>query len=290
MLKKIDRGLLFLKEQGLLFRCPVCKKKLVLDNYSLVCETNHQFDLSKKGTLYFLKHTIKTDYNKNMFTHRGVMIQSGMYQPLINQLVEAIQKEGRTVDVGCGEGSFLKELSTAGLTGKKIGFDISKEGIYLASNQPIDAFWCVADLTNLPFVTGSMDTILNIFSPSHYKEFQRVLSDDGCVIKVIPEGDYLRELRDAFYPNNEQKQTYSNEKVLEKFDEEMNVIKNERICFQFEIPEQHRLDLLEMSPLEWQVDPHIKANLQKEPLQKITIDVRMVIGRRKKRLHGNNFS
>lgn len=62
--------------------------------------------------------------------------------------------------------SFLAELSQAGLSGLKIGFDLSKEGIYLASNQPIDAFWCVADLTNLPFADQGLDTILNIFSPS----------------------------------------------------------------------------------------------------------------------------
>ncbi|MHC5230000.1 methyltransferase domain-containing protein [Enterococcus sp. LJL99] len=285
MLKKIDRGLLFLKEQATIFRCPVCTKNLVVENYGLVCENNHQFDLSKKGTLYFLQHTIKTDYNKKMLTHRGAMIQSGMYRPLIDQLVIEMHQAGKTVDVGCGEGSFLRELSMGGLAGEKIGFDISKDGIYLASNQPIEAFWCVADLTNLPFSTGSIDTILNIFSPSHYKEFQRVLSEDGCVIKVIPEGDYLKELRAAFYPNNEQKQVYSNEKVLAKFAEEMDVTKEERIRFEFEIPEHRRLDLFEMSPLEWQVDPQIKANLQKDPLQKITIDVRMLVGRDKKRLH-----
>lgn len=284
MLKKIDRGLLFLKEQAAIFRCPVCKKNLVVQNYGLVCENNHQFDLSKKGTLYFLQHTIKTDYNKKMLTHRGAMIQSGMYQPLIDQLVEVIKKEGKTLDVGCGEGSFLRELSKVGLVGEKIGFDISKEGIYLASNQPIDAFWCVADLTNLPFAKGSVDTILNIFSPSHYNEFRRVLNDDGCVIKVIPEAGYLKEVREAFYPNNEQKQTYSNKKVLEKFVDEMTIVKEEHICFQFEIPEQRRLDLLEMSPLEWQVDPQTKFNLQKDPLSKVTIDVRMLIGRVKKRL------
>ena len=80
-------------------------------------------------------------------------------------------KNKTVVDVGCGEGSFLAELSQAGLSGLKIGFDLSKEGIYLASNQPIDAFWCVADLTNLPFANEGLDTILNIFSPSHYQNF-----------------------------------------------------------------------------------------------------------------------
>ena len=69
------------------------------------------------------------------------------------------------------KGVFFAELSQAGLSGLKIGFDLSKEGIYLASNQPIDAFWCVADLTNLPFANEGLDTILNIFSLHIIKNF-----------------------------------------------------------------------------------------------------------------------
>ncbi len=81
---------------------------------------------------------------------------------------------------------------------KAVGFDLSKEGVYAATAQPVEAFWCVADLTNLPFEDQTFTTILNIFSPSHYKEFQRVLTDDGEVLKIVPQQDYLKELRKRF--------------------------------------------------------------------------------------------
>lgn len=278
MLKKIDSARNYLEKQYRQFRCPTCHKEFILNGYSLICEENHQFDLSKKGTLYFLSHSIQTEYNKKMLLHRGKMIRSGMYQPLLDKIIEAMNLTGNTLDVGCGEGSFLSELTRLGLAGGKTGFDISKDGIYLASSQPIDAFWCVADLTNLPFNDHSMDTILNIFSPSHYQEFQRVLKQDGTVIKVIPEEGYLKELRAAFYPDDREKQSYSNEKVLAKFSKEMSVISDERITYTFEIPDVNQLDLLEMSPLEWGVSETVKQKLQKAPLREITIDVRMLTG------------
>ena len=279
MLKKIDSARNYLEKHYKQFRCPTCHKEFVLNGYSLICEENHQFDLSKKGTIYFLSHSIKTEYNKKMLLHRGKMIQSGMYKPLLDKIIEAMNLTGNTLDVGCGEGSFLSELTRLGLAGGKTGFDISKDGIYLASSQPIDAFWCVADLTNLPFNDHSMDTILNIFSPSHYQEFQRVLKQDGTVIKVIPEEGYLKELRAAFYPDDREKQSYSNEKVLAKFSKEMSIVSDERVTYKFEIPKVNQLDLLEMSPLEWGVSETVKQKLQKAPLREITIDVRMLKGK-----------
>lgn len=278
MLKKIDKAKEFLIENKELFRCPICHGPFTQQDYALICTAHHRFDLSKKGTLYFLKSHIQTDYDHQMFTHRQAMIQSGMYEKMLEKVAPYLNDKELVLDVGCGEGSFLTELSKRSKVKKKIGFDISKEGIYLATNQPIDAFWCAADLTNLPFADQSVDCVLNIFSPSHYKEFERVLKTGGQVIKIIPETDYLKELRTAFFPEDQKKQTYSNQKVLDKFSESMKVIGNERITTVFDIPQERRLDLLEMSPLEWQADPSIKAELQKQPLEKITVDLRMLVG------------
>ncbi|WP_321382844.1 methyltransferase domain-containing protein [uncultured Enterococcus sp.] len=278
MLKKIDKAKNFLSENTLLFRCPICHSSVTQKDYALICGEKHRFDLSKKGTLYFLKTHIQTDYDHQMFVHRQAMIQSGMYEVMLKKIVPYMDNKELVIDVGCGEGSFLTALSEASTAKQKIGFDISKEGVYLASNQPIEAFWCAADLTNLPFADSSADCILNIFSPSHYKEFERVLKPGGQVIKIVPESDYLKELRAAFFPNDEKKQSYSNQKVIDKFSESMDVIVDERITTVFDIPKARRLDLLEMSPLEWQADAKIKEELKKHPLEKITVDLRMLVG------------
>lgn len=284
MLKKIDRGALFLAKQQELFRCPKCHREMIQREKSLICGEGHRFDLSKKGTVYFLDHQIKTDYDNEMFAPRGRMIGSGMYQPVIEKIAELMQT-GNLLDVGCGEGSFLQQITQRKENPVSIGFDIAKEGIYLASNQPMEAFWCVADLTNLPFADNSFDTILNIFSPSHYREFKRVMKSDGCVVKIVPQADYLKELREVYHPDGE---TYSNEAVIQRFTEELSIAHRERVTYEFDIPEENRLDLLEMSPLEWKVSPAVKTKLAANPLKKITVDIEILKGYESNRFHSNS--
>lgn len=56
-----------------------------------------------------------------------------------------------------------------------------------------------------PFGDQSFHIILNILSPSNYKEFKRLLVQDGLVIKVVPRPDYLKELREVLYDDMEKK-------------------------------------------------------------------------------------
>lgn len=279
MLKKIDRSALFLQENAPLFQCPLCHEPMTALAKGIICPNRHRFDLSKKGTLYFLDHQIKTEYDHEMFLHRGAMIQSGMYQPLLDVLAPLCENE-QILDVGCGEGSFLNNLAEQVSLGASIGFDISKEGIYLATNQPANLFWCVADLTNLPFADASFSTILNIFSPSNYQEFDRILKTDGQVIKVVPRSGYLKELRAAFYPEDAQKQSYSNQQVVDKFQQIYPDMIQTQVTYVFDVPEKNRLSLLEMSPLEWGVSPERKAKIQANPLTQITIDLDILISKK----------
>lgn len=278
MLKKIERGTMFIQTQSDLFRCPTCHQMMHAQEKALVCLEGHRFDVSKKGTLYFLNHQIKTDYDREMFEHRRKLIVHGMYQPLLDLLQPFCQNQ-RILDVGCGEGSFLQQLNEQATLLPSVGFDISKEGIYLASDYGENVFWCVADLTNLPFQEDRFTTILNIFSPSNYQEFQRVLVDGGQLIKVVPRSGYLKELRAAFYPEDEKKQHYSNQAVVEKFQETFRESERQTLTYVFDIPESCQLSLLEMSPLEWGVSMEIKGKLQKKPLKRITIDLDILIGR-----------
>lgn len=278
MLKKIERGAMFIQTQSDLFRCPTCHQMMHAQEKALVCLEGHRFDVSKKGTLYFLNHQIKTDYDREMFEHRRNLIVHGMYQPLLDLLQPFCQNQ-RILDVGCGEGSFLQQLNEQATLLPSVGFDISKEGIYLASDYGENVFWCVADLTNLPFQEDRFTTILNIFSPSNYQEFQRVLVDGGQLIKIVPRSGYLKELRAAFYPEDEKKQHYSNQAVVEKFQETFRESERQTLTYVFDIPESCQLSLLEMSPLEWGVSMEIKEKLQKNPLKRITIDLDILIGR-----------
>ncbi len=276
MLKKIDQAQLFIEKNANFFRCPLCHQGMQSKEYSLICESGHRFDLSKKGTLFFLKQGHVTEYSKEMFQPRGRMIQAGMYQPVLDVVASWLTSEMSILDVGCGEGSFLSLLKDKVSFQTGVGFDISKEGIYLASNQPGENFYCVADLTNLPFADQSFTCLLNIFTPSHYQEFQRVLQKDGFLLKIVPQSCYLKELRAAFYPDQKDKQSYSNQAVVQKLSEKMAIVQQKRVTYSFDVPEENRLDLLSMSPLEWQVSPERKQFLSENPLRKITIDVDVI--------------
>jgi 23S rRNA (guanine745-N1)-methyltransferase len=278
MLKKIDRGRLFLASHSDLFACPLCHQKVVANESGLICPNRHRFDLSKKGTLFFLDHPVKTDYDQDMFVPRSRMIQSGMYGPVLEAISKHLEQSERILDIGCGEGSFLAQL-LVGQEKTAIGFDIAKEGVYLATNHAISAFWCVADLTNLPFAEGSFDTILNLFSPSNYQEFERIIKPGGQVIKVVPAAGYLKELRKAFYPEDTAKQIYSNERVVEKFFENYPQGSRERISYSFAIPEARRLDLLAMSPLEWGASQEQIAKVRENPLHEITVDIELLVAK-----------
>ena len=266
----------FLHERDELFSCPLCRATMQATDAGLICEHGHRYDLSKKGSLYFLEHALKSEYTKEMLAQRQHVIASGLYQPMLEQLQAWLPAHGNVLDVGCGEGSFLAQLGSS-VAGAKVGFDISKDGIYLATGQPnadADYFWCVADLTRLPFANASFETVLNIFSPSHYGEFARVLKPGGELLKVIPGPHYLKELRESLYTGD--KAHYSNEPVLKKLAEHVTITESVPLTYQFPTSQLDFAELVHMTPLSWSAGLNQVTSLLQNPFEKITIDVNLV--------------
>jgi len=282
--KKIELANQFLQNNMDLFECPVCHFKIKkIEKHSLKCTNGHSFDLSKKGTLYFLSKGSKNEYNKKMLEARYKIAQAGLFNPLLEAIYEHIEnkKDGSLLDVGCGEGSQLDYLTQLGLSGNKIGFDISKDAIQLAAGNFTSALFCVADLAQSPFATKKYDTLLNIFSPSNYEEFERLLKSNGIIIKVVPEKDYLIELRKLLYHDQKEKQTYSNQLVVDKFKEHFLEIETKRISYSFSLTRQDFLDLMEMTPLSWGASTEAKQYALDHPLSSVTVDVCLLIGKNK---------
>lgn len=282
-MKKIDQAKKFLTEQMTLFQCPVCKEPFEkLQEHSLICRNGHVFDLSKKGTLYFLKKASKNEYDKNMLSARFAIAQAGLFDPLIEMVYKNItrKEDGTVLDVGSGEGSHLDKLVHLGLKGNLVGFDISKDAIILAASHFTSAFWCVADLAQSPFAANQFDTILNIFSPSNYQEFERLLKEDGQVIKVVPDADYLIELRKLFYLDQQEKQRYSNEHVIQKFQEHFSETTIVPIRYTFPLDSELFDQLMLMTPLGWGATAEGKQYAMQHPLQSVTVHVQMLIGKK----------
>jgi len=277
-MKKIDKAKRFLLDHLDLFRCPVCEHSFEkMDGNQLVCEEKHSFDLSKKGTLHLLLKPSKSEYTREMLLSRQRTARMGFWQPMLDILYPLIlDKNGVTLDVGCGEGAHSAYLREKGVTGPLVAFDISKEGVNLGAATYEEIFFLVADLAQSPFETERFDTILNILSPSNYEEFDRLLKPGGRVIKVIPGGDYLKELR-AFQP--EDKRQYSNKEVRDKFKTHYPDASEHKVHYTVELTDGEIADFLNMTPLGWHID---SETADKESLREITVDMVILAGNKAK--------
>lgn len=253
------------------------------DVCSLVCRKKHSFDMARSGYMNLLSSPMRAKYPKELFQARHRVIRAGFYAPLIKILASIVSSrvmnpaptKSALLDAGCGEGSHLHLLRS--MLSKRdrftmIGADIAKEGIHIAAAGE-DIIWTVADLTRLPFRDSTIDVILNILSPANYPEFDRLLSRDGMVIKVIPGKDYLGELRQALCPQKE----YSGERVADYFSEHLLSAETHDVRYTFPVEADLLPNIIAMTPLMWGVAkgdalPDIPA---------ITVDLKILVGKRK---------
>ncbi|MBS4188630.1 methyltransferase domain-containing protein [Bacillus sp. FJAT-49705] len=276
-----------------IFACPICKSSMkVLEYKSLICSNHHTFDFAKQGYINFTTHSVKTKYSKELFESRRKLITKGaFFEPLSNAIAKVIYnyvfKTKETIsilDMGCGEGSQLSNIcdivsfiiyeSVVG-----VGIDISKEGIMVASKNYTDKIWTVADLANTPFKNKQFDVILNILSPSNYAEFNRLLKDDGLVIKIVPQSDYLKELREHLFRKSE-KQNYSNAETVERFNESFQIVESSRLSYTMNLNKSSIEWLVQMTPLTWTTtEERLKSFLNKD-LAQITVDLDILIGKK----------
>ncbi|ASR46174.1 rRNA (guanine-N1)-methyltransferase [Paenibacillus kribbensis] len=284
----------FAKHQHL-FRCPLCSQPMrMVECKSLLCTNQHCYDLSKHGYVHLSSRAYKTKYDKQLFASRRRMCNSGFFDPLneamTNHLMEFMKPlPGRTIhhyllDAGCGEGSHLshiqEKLTRRGiseLTG--VGMDVSKEGIAAASKTYPHPLWCVADLAHCPFANQQFDGILNILSPSNYAEFTRVLSEEGCILKVIPEQCYLEELR-YLYKQNKNMPVYSNDNTVSRFKEHFKLLNAERVTYRFALNADLIEPLIHMTPLSWGATEADWHRVKEMNLTHITIDLLILCGKK----------
>lgn len=246
----------------------------------------HTFDFSKKGTLYFLTHPIKSDYDDDQMWNSRKEIQiAGFFEPIVEKIISIIgnRQNQRILDVGCGEGSTLSyiENQRQGKQDTMIGFDISKRAINLAAQRETDAFFCIADLAQLPFDQHIFNVIIDMFSPSSYSEFKRVLAEDGILIKIIPNSNYLVELRHLLYDEGDKNYSYSNHNVINLVRENYADVEVEQLKYTFELTDELFENLLFMTPLHWGAKKQKMDYALTNKLKSVTIDVSVLVVKNK---------
>lgn len=215
--------------------CPICQKNLTNKGSFYSCG-KHNFDLSKSGYLNLLpankKHSSSPGDNKLMLEARNKVLNSGYYDKLESEICRliALHKPKIILDLGCGEGTLTALFPK--FCDKCYGVDISKDGILKASKHDKNSLYIVSSVNDLPFSNNSIDIVVNCFAPLNGKEVQRVLKNDGLLLKITPSPNHLLELKEVVYPKVYLNPTASD---IESFREMENIVVEEKKLYSEEL-------------------------------------------------------
>jgi len=276
-----------------LLRCPLCRSGLISEANRFVCNRGHAFDRARQGYLNLLTHPVSTKYDKALFTSRRFVWQSGLWDPLVDLLAqlltEQLESDGNRLlllDAGCGEGSLLRgvwnRLSQGGYEAAAIGLDSAKDAVRMAASACPDQAWCVADLAGAPIADYAVHAVLNVLSPANYDEFARMLKPDGIVLKVVPNRDYLRELRNALYASNLVRPVDALEqeaRTVQLFRSRTSDVQSFRLRYRRPLDITTASHLVNMTPLGWQAGAAEKEALLDRLEPVITVDLTVLVGR-----------
>lgn len=199
-----------------IIKCPVCNKELIRKDNCYKCNSNHSFDISKKGYTNLLLsnqyHSLNPGDDKEMVLARKEFFKLDKYQCLKVALLRIIKEyhmDNNVVfcDIACGEGyytNFLHKNLSNSFTIETYGIDISKYAIIEAEKMKKEMKleninYYIANLSYLPFMESSFSLILNCFAPIDDKEFFRVLKSNGIYIRVLPAEKHLLGLKEILY-------------------------------------------------------------------------------------------
>ncbi len=258
--------------------CPVCGNSLRREGETYSCG-KHPFTVNKKGFLNFLSAPAPSCYDAELFQARRRVFDAGCYDAVADAIVELLPPKGtqKLLDAGCGDGWYLQRILQSRPDWHGAGVDISRDAIAQAADHPCTALWCVADLRRLPFADQSFTAVLDVLTPASYSEFQRVLTQDGLLIKVFPGGEYLREIR-----AKRGMAPYEEGQVDAYLQEHGEVADRRRVTVTLPVTSQLWRDFVFMTPLNQDLPPAEKEALAENPADTVTVDLHVVACRLKK--------
>lgn len=187
-------------------RCTVrdCQQLLEQHERELVCSAGHHFDQAKQGYWNLLQPQDKKSKNpgdsEDAVLARHRWLQRGHAVSLIETLRPWLATSDtpmgpRTLDLGCGEGSFGPALFPDDAQ-SYCGIDLSKRAIKLAVRRWPDATWVLANADRvLPAADESVQRVISLFGRRPISELHRVLVPGGICVVAVPGEEDLIELR-----------------------------------------------------------------------------------------------
>lgn len=182
-----------------------CAEPLGQEGARWLCARNHSFDQHRSGALNLLqpqdRRSKSPGDSREAAQARHLLAGLGHADAVHRALSHAIsvrasRGSATLLDVGCGEGAFLRHLSPLqGL--ERHGVDISAPSIEMAAKGAPEVLFVVANADRfLPYANQSFDFITSIDARVNAGEFARVLRPAGLVLVAVPAPDDLIELRE----------------------------------------------------------------------------------------------
>jgi len=108
----------------------------------------------------------------------------------LSDIEDFLLTESSVLDLGCGEGLFMKEIKSKGLV---CGLDLSKRSLRYAMTTTQTRFWVQADAEYLPFQDSSFHIVVSHQLIEHLTdkhkmigEVSRILVPDGMFVITTP--------------------------------------------------------------------------------------------------------
>lgn len=259
------------------FRCPVCKKRLVRNGESMKCESNHSFDISSANYVNLAMNQSGKTHGDDalMVNARRNFLSGGYYEKLKKEICLAVENAGgiTVLDAGCGEGYYTYALG--GIAGTTVyGIDVSKKAVMRAGKLCRgDKFgtFCVGSVYSMPYTDDSFDVIVNIFSPLAYEEYRRVLKSGGKLVMAVPNPEHLIQLKRAVYDEI---------RIKEESDDTLcgfEMINKKRVNYTFTPKDTEAIeDLFAMTPYYYTTPAEKRSRLTSNGIFDITADFSVI--------------
>lgn len=190
-----------------LLACPVCAQPLARDGAVFRCEAGHAYDVARSGYVNLLlanqRRSKDPGDDKAMMAARTAFLDAGHYAPVADALAQAVLADPaaiRIVDVGCGEGHYLRRLRQAAPRPLDLhGLDISRHAVEAAAKRDPAGLYAVAGAHRLPLLTQAADALISHFAPLETAEAHRALRPAGRLIVGAPGPRHLFGLRALIY-------------------------------------------------------------------------------------------
>jgi 23S rRNA (guanine745-N1)-methyltransferase len=191
--------------------CPHCRERLQLLPKVATCKNGHSFDRAREGYFNLRKQgKSKGNHlgdNKAQLRNRAAFLESGAFDPLVDHLNTVCAGHQKTrkialLDSGCGNGHYTDSITASLEQFAPVdiyAFDISKDAVAMTAKMLPHATNFVTDIWDIwPVQSGSIDIVLNIFSPKSFPEKSRVLTKNGALVIAFPGPQHLVELRELY--------------------------------------------------------------------------------------------